>query len=479
MIAIRDAIEQFRTAIRNAGLEPPHVIEPGKLHRFPGVGKRTGNTAGWCKLFDGGLGGSFGDWASGFSENWQAKREKPFSTVEREAFKRHVAEAQAQAEAERSAGQDETAAKAAAIWQAAAPAADDHPYLVSKSVKAHGLRLQDGALVVPMRDGAELHSLQFIDADGDKRFLFGGRVSGCYFPIGKPDGALCVAEGFATGASIHEVMGCAVAVAFTAGNLLPVARALRAKYPEVRLIVCADDDANTPSNPGLSKAREAAQAVGGLLAVPNFGANRPDGATDFNDLHRNKGPEAVRACIAQAAPVESGSDATATLATSATDWAEPQSLDREAAQSEPYPLDALPGAVGAAVREYQAYGQQPVALVASSALAVVSLAAQGLSSFNFDAGIDARDRGIERVEASNQEFVAWARQFAIAFARKYGEVHIDDVRRAALDAGMYPKSPGAWGTIFAGKIWRKTGEYRRSTYVSNHGHASPVWNWVG
>jgi putative DNA primase/helicase len=39
----------------------------------------------------------------------------------------------------------------------------------------------------------------------------------------------------------------------------------------------------------------------------------------------------------------------------------------------------LPGAIGAAVREYQAYGQQPVALVASSALAVVSLAAQGLA----------------------------------------------------------------------------------------------------
>jgi putative DNA primase/helicase len=52
-------------------------------------------------------------------------------------------------------------------------------------------------------------------------------------------------------------------------------------------------------------------------------------------------------------------------------------------------LDALPAAIGKAVREYQAYGQQPAALVASSALAVVSLAAQGLA----DVARDERLRG--------------------------------------------------------------------------------------
>ena len=42
----------------------------------------------------------------------------------------------------------------------------------------------------------------------------------------KPQGVLVVCEGFATGASIHEATGHAVAVAFNAGNLLPVAQAL-------------------------------------------------------------------------------------------------------------------------------------------------------------------------------------------------------------------------------------------------------------
>jgi putative DNA primase/helicase len=202
-------------------------------------------------------------------------------------------------EAEDAKRQVEAREKAAVIWQAAEPAPENHPYLVTKGIRSHGLRVHEGKLVVPMRDGATLHSLQFIGLEGDKHFLSGGRVSGCYLLIGTPDGALCIAEGYATGASIHEAAGCAVAVAFNAGNLLPVARTLRAKFPDLRLTVCADDDASTPGNPGLSKAREAAQAVDASLAVPDFGRNRPNGATDFNDLHRHAGFE-------RCGPVSSG-----------------------------------------------------------------------------------------------------------------------------------------------------------------------------
>ena len=93
-----DTLSQFKDAICATGLQPPRVITPGKLHRFPGIGKRKGNTAGWCKLFGDGLGGCFGDWSSGFSENWQAKRDKRFSYAEREAFKRRVQESRTQDE---------------------------------------------------------------------------------------------------------------------------------------------------------------------------------------------------------------------------------------------------------------------------------------------------------------------------------------------------------------------------------------------
>ena len=50
----------------------------------------------------------------------------------------------------------------------------------ARAIKAHGARLHGGALVIPMRNGNELHSLQF-SADGEKRFLTGGRVAGCYY----------------------------------------------------------------------------------------------------------------------------------------------------------------------------------------------------------------------------------------------------------------------------------------------------------
>ena len=82
---------------------------------------------------------------------------------------------------------------------------------------------------------------------------------------------LCLCEGYATGASIYEATSYPVAVAFNTGNLLPVAQSLRARFPDSRLVLCADDDAATDGNPGLTKAKEAARAVGGLLAVPDFG----------------------------------------------------------------------------------------------------------------------------------------------------------------------------------------------------------------
>lgn len=298
---MREPIDQFRAAIADAGLNPPQVIKPdGKLHRFPSNGKPN-DDAGWYVLHDDGIpAGAFGDWRGGLSGTWRADIGRRLTPQEEAAHKAQVEAIRRAREAEDAKRKAEARDKAAAIWQAAQPAPNDHPYLVKKGVKAHGLRVHGGALVVPMYSAAELHSLQFIGPDGEKRFLAGGRVNGCYFLIGKPDGVLCLAEGYATGASIHEATGRGVAVAFNAGNLLPVAQSLRAELPGLRLIVCADDDITAPDNPGLNKGREAAREVGALLAVPDFGGNRPDGATDFNDLYFNQGSTAVQTSIERA-----------------------------------------------------------------------------------------------------------------------------------------------------------------------------------
>jgi hypothetical protein len=60
------------------------------------------------------------------------------------------------------------------------------------------------------------------------------------------------------------------------------------------------------------------------------------------------------------------------------DWPDPEPLFEPAEAERPYPLDALPPIIAEAVRQYQAYGQQPLPLVACSALGSASLAAQGL-----------------------------------------------------------------------------------------------------
>lgn len=181
--------DQFRDVIRAAGMSPPDNIVPGQFHRFPGAEKRNGNTAGWCKLFPDGVGGVFGDYSRDLAEQWQATGARSLTVSEREGFRQRVDQARAEADAARREEHAKARERATSIWNAAAAADDSHPYLARKGVKAHGLRLHKGALVIPLRDAdGALHSLQFIGEDGTKRYLSGGRVSGCYCAMGTPGG---------------------------------------------------------------------------------------------------------------------------------------------------------------------------------------------------------------------------------------------------------------------------------------------------
>ena len=378
---MNSAIDQFRGAIESAGLIAPAMIEAdGKLRRFASNGKR-GDDAGWYALHDDGIpAGIFGDWRNGISQTWRADIGRKLTHAEDAAHRAKIEAMRHEREAEKLREQAEAASKAAAIWKAARPAPEDHPYLVRKGIKASGARLHNDALVIPMRDGSELHSLQFIGTDGDKRFLTGGRVAGCYYSIGTTKGAaaLCIAEGFATGATIHEATGYPVAVAFNAGNLGPVAKAMRERFADLPLILCADDDAATEGNPGRAKAAVAARAVGGLVAIPDFGTDRPDGATDFNDMAQRCGAEAVKQAIASAsapAAVEHQPGDNNAPAGDFEGWPEPQPLAAKV-EPEPYPLDALPDTIRAAVQEVRGFVKCPLPLVASSALSALSLAIQ-------------------------------------------------------------------------------------------------------
>lgn len=255
-----------------------------------------------------------------------------FEAVQTPAHKPTQAELKAQAEARRAAGEREraetaerhrqAAAEALRLWESGFPVSDpsEAPYLQRKGVQPFGVRcLADGTLLVPARTAAgELVNVQRIAAerpkDGpDKLFTKGARKAGTLHLIGLPGPApargawLLVAEGYATAATVHEATGRPVAVAWDAGNLAHVVRALRGRYPAARLALCADDDrateARTGKNPGRLKATEAARLAGKPAAPVILPEGLPaDGSagSDFNDLQAHGGLAAVRDVIERA-----------------------------------------------------------------------------------------------------------------------------------------------------------------------------------
>lgn len=66
----------------------------------------------------------------------------------------------------------------------------------------------------------------------------------------------------------------------------------------------------------------------------------------------------------------------------------PQPFESQPDAAEPFPLHVLPVIAREAVEQYQKYGQQPAALVASSALAAMSLATQSLADVSRGLGLD-------------------------------------------------------------------------------------------
>lgn len=268
---------KIEEAMAAHGIEPQKPIDiqaDGKVVRFRIAGDKPGSNNGWLVLNGdsaNGYYGAFGSWKSGETHTWRSTQTESKSFADRLESRKRAQALRATYLAERVEVQAQAQAKAKRLWERARPATNSHPYLMRKGVNSYGLRQLRDMLLVPARDiEGNLHTLQFIGADGSKRFLTGGRIAGCYFAIGKPIDSLLVAEGMATASTLYQATGRAVAACFSCGNMEAVARALRLKFPDMRLVICADNDVNTKGNPGITKALEAAKAVGGLIAIPKF-----------------------------------------------------------------------------------------------------------------------------------------------------------------------------------------------------------------
>ena len=259
-------------------------------------------------------GGLFHCFRCGFSGNatHQHDYRPDAAEIQRQAEQRQAEQVQ------RGIAKATAACNAARQWETLAKTGT-HAYLERKGVAGHGVRYgKDGYgrfIAIPMRriDG-QIVGLQKIYAgriagrDTDRLFSAGVAKVGAMHVLGVLDDDITqinLGEGYSTCASAYEATGIVTVMAFDAGNLLAVAEALRARYPNAKIVLLADNDVRKPGssttiNTGVEKATNAAIAVDGWIAVPEL-----DGAKcDFNDLHIACGLDAVAAGIAAAQPVK-------------------------------------------------------------------------------------------------------------------------------------------------------------------------------
>ena len=350
------------------------AINTDKFTRWPTTSNQS-KKPGFCKLneVNGVLWATFGSFNPEVRGNWSSKTRNDMTSSQWQDHSKHMEEFSKQAKESTEFKAAQAAIRAQERWENARPADSSHPYLLTKSVHPYSLRVEGENLLIPcyrFDDEARfptISTLQTISPSGEKLFMAGGTKKGSFYEITNkeaPKDRLILCEGFATGASIFEAKGISTVVCFDAGNLLTVAKTIRSKYPNFKLIIAADDDWKNDPNTGLVKAKEAALEVGGYLTFPKFIKDRGDKDTDFNDLARLSGVDVVRLQIESASLVDPD------------EWEEPQPLVAQV-ENDAYPIHALPEFIKLAVEEAASFTQSPISMLASSAITAISLALQG------------------------------------------------------------------------------------------------------
>ena len=300
-----DAIENFIEAMRDQNCAPrdAEAIQADDVRRYYDLAEdKPGTRKGSYQLRidpDGFATGWFRSHREGITHPFHSKAARKSTPEERAEWKRRAEQARRDAQAAQESREAAAASRATRLWDRASKAGST-AYSTRKSIRLNGARVMGDTIVVPIRRGAEIVSLQFIAEDGSKKFLKEGGMEGSYFSLatGKDDlGHILIAEGYATACTIRQALEMPVICAFNAGNLPHVAKAIRSKYPDAVITFFADNDQwrtnqkGEPENLGLIKAQEAAVAIGGArVLAPNVPHDHPERPTDWNDV----GEEAVR-----------------------------------------------------------------------------------------------------------------------------------------------------------------------------------------
>lgn len=297
--------QEFAQALKENGLilDGPPTMD-GKWHRVAVEGDRKGQKSGSYRGFLEGLpAGNITNYKSGQDPvKWVATGTK-VDPKELEQARAEAAARKAAQEQELRAQYRAVAKRAYGIFQNAEPAPANHPYLQNKQVPAGDLRIdQSGNLLMPMaNDKGFVENIQTIHPDGTKMFLKDGKKRGLMHVIeGDPNGPMIVTEGYSTGQSLHMASGLTVVVALDSGNLAPVAESLHKKHPDRALVIAADDDHANQINAGIKGAERASELTGAKILRPDLSdEEKAKGLTDFNDIHRERGIEALKRFVTE------------------------------------------------------------------------------------------------------------------------------------------------------------------------------------
>lgn len=315
-----ELLDDVLAQLQDYGLKPETPLTIGKRTRCECDGDKAPEKTGWYVIYEHLTGdgktlycGAFGDWRQGEKGSWQKIKPKGgrLSAEDRAVMRARAEEGQRKAALAEDRKHRTAARRAVGMWKHLSEKGGSR-YLDAKRVVGIGLRYKakSGTAFVPMRNvKSDIVGLQVLypekqAATGRNKtyWPYGLAKEGAFHLIGpepEPGDVILIAEGYATGASLHMATSLTVCICFDAGNLLPVAQAMRTKYPGRQLVFCADDDWKTvvnghPYNAGVIKAGNASVVVGGQVVMPVFGNDREDGWTDFNDLHCAEGMDTVR-----------------------------------------------------------------------------------------------------------------------------------------------------------------------------------------
>ena len=362
---------EFEEAMRRDGFHfPGPLIPDGSFHRFPG--KKKNKKDAFCVLNQ--YSGCYGDWLTREKYYWTVPMEGK-TPWEIKKINQDIEKTRKTYEEETEKRNQEAAQEAEALWDNARDAGISD-YLENKQVPAFNLKYNSDEygdfVAVPLKDiEGKLWNIQKIyskreDGGNHKWPIKGGRKKGCFHTLGTPlhelpeKSRIFVAEGYATAASIHMATGDTVIMAVDSGNIDPVVKAIKTKYPYILGIIAGDEDrwSEEDRNAGREKAEAAALKYGWPMVFPEFKEeHHHERPTDFNDLHHLEGLEVVQEQLISGDTLEI--------------WPDPLPIRTELRRVKPFDYSLLPEPLATFVRDCALRMQCPPDYIAVAVIAMI------------------------------------------------------------------------------------------------------------